>query len=374
MRERSWGRALLLILAAFALVLASCASDDDSTASTGGGGGDDSDGPATCQGATGEDDSAEALGGDDDPDGSDLRVGMVFDIGGKGDKSFNDSAFAGLEAAAENMDVDILELEPAPDGSNREALVRQLADEDYGLIVAVGFAFAEVLDGIAADYPDTEFAIIDSVVEADNVTSLVFAEEEGSFLVGAAAAQATGTGTIGFVGGVENELIKKFEAGYVAGAEAVNEDIAIEIGYLSPDGDFSGFDNSAAGQTTAAGQYSADADVVYHAAGQSGIGVFSAAEEADRLTIGVDSNQYLQVDEGEQACMLTSMLKRVDVAVYSTIVAFANDELDGGVQVFDLANDGIGYATQGGQIVDEDALEDLKQQIIDGDIDVPDAP
>lgn len=372
MQQRSWSRALLLILAAFALVLASCASDDDSATGTGGGG-DDAE-PATCQGTTGDEDTAEALGSDDDPDGSDLRVGMVFDIGGIGDKSFNDAAFAGLEAAAENMDVDILELEPAADGSNREALVRQLADEDYGLIVAVGFAFEEVLPGIAADYPDIEFAIVDSVVEADNVTSLQFAEEEGSFLVGAAAAQATGTGTIGYVGGVENELIQKFEAGYVAGAQAVDEDIDIEIAYLSPDGDFDGFTNSAAGQTTAAGQYSAGADVIYHAAGQSGVGVFSAAEAADRLVIGVDSNQYLQVDEGEQACMLTSMLKRVDVAVYSTIVDFANDELDGGVQVFDLANDGIGYATQGGQIVDEDALEDLKEQIVDGEIDVPSTP
>jgi basic membrane protein A len=366
---------LLLLAAAFALILASCASDDDDSGS--GGGGDDGGSEtaaATCQGTPGEEETAEPLGAEGDGDGEGVRVGMVFDVGGLGDKSFNDSAFAGLSAAAENMGVDVRELEPDAEGSNREALVRQLADEQYNLIIGVGFAFDEVLPGVAADYPNISFAGVDTSVEADNIASLQFAEQEGSFLVGAAAAQASQTNTIGFIGGVDTGLIKKFEAGFVAGVKEVNPDATVEVKYLSTGDDFSGFGDPAKGETTAAGLYEAGADVVYHAAGGSGSGVFNAAEAADRLAIGVDSNQYLQVDENQQPCILTSMLKRVDVAVYEIIKAYVNDEFEGGITTFDLANDGVGYATQGGQVVDTAALDDFKQQIIDGDIDVPTEP
>jgi basic membrane protein A len=375
-KQRSWSRVLLLLLAAFALVLASCASSDSDDASTDGGdsGGDAA--AATCQGEPGEADTAEPIGAEGDADGAGMKVGMVFDVGGKGDKSFNDSAFAGLTAAAENMGVEVKELEPAADGANREALMRQLAEDGYGLIIGVGFAFAEVMPGVAGDFPDTEFAIVDSVIEdAPNVTSIVFAEEQGSYLVGAAAAQSSKSGTIGFVGGVDTELIKKFEAGYTAGAEAVNPDIEVEVKYISTGTDFSGFSDPAAGETTAAGLYEAGADVVYHAAGGSGSGVFKAAAAADRLAIGVDSNQYLNASEEEQACILTSMLKRVDVSVYSTIEDYVNGEGKGGeVSAFSLENDGIAYATSGGQIVDTDQLDEFKQQIIDGEIEVPTEP
>lgn len=376
MKQRPWSR-LLLLLAAFALVLASCASSDSDEGGGGseGEGGNESAAAATCEGATGEADEAEALGAEGDADGAGEKIGMVFDVGGKGDKSFNDSAFAGLTAASENMGVEVKELEPSEDGSNREALMRQLADEDYGLIIGVGFAFAEVMPGVAADYPDTQFAIVDSVVEdAPNVTSIVFAEEQGSYLVGAAAAQASKTGTIGFVGGVDTELIKKFEAGYTAGAEAVNPDITVEVKYISTGDDFSGFADPAAGETTAAGLYEAGADVVYHAAGGSGSGVFKAAAAADRLSIGVDSNQYLSVPEDQQACMLTSMLKRVDVSVYETIKNYIGGTEGGEITAYSLENEGIGYATQGGQIVDEAQLEEFQQQIIDGDVEVPTEP
>lgn len=368
---------LLLLLAAFALVLASCASSDSDGASSDGGGGDGGgESAATCQGKAGEADTAEPIGAEGDADGAGMKVGMVFDVGGKGDKSFNDSAFAGLTAAAENMGVEVKELEPAADGANREALMRQLAEDGYGLIIGVGFAFAEVMPGVAGDFPDTQFAIVDSVVEdAPNVTSIVFAEEQGSYLVGAAAAQSSKSGTIGFVGGVDTELIKKFEAGYTAGAEAVNPDIKVEVKYISTGTDFSGFSDPAAGETTAAGLYEAGADVVYHAAGGSGSGVFKAAAAADRLAIGVDSNQYLNASEEEQACILTSMLKRVDVSVYSTIQDYVNGEGKGGeVSAFSLENEGIAYATSGGQIVDTDQLDEFKQQIIDGEIEVPTEP
>ncbi|MBX3312828.1 MAG: BMP family ABC transporter substrate-binding protein [Actinobacteria bacterium] len=351
-----------------ALVLASCSSSDSDGES---GSGE----AATCQGTPGEEAPASDLGGDGEtPDGSDVKVGLVFDIGGKDDKSFNESAFDGLSAAEDDMGVDGLELEPNADGSNREQLLRQAAEDDAGLVIGVGFNFADVIPTVAADYPDTSFAIVDSVVDADNVASLVFAEEQGSFLVGAIAAEASGTGEIGFVGGVETSLIQKFQAGFEAGVAQVNPDATVEVKYLTPDGDFSGFNNSALGKTTAAGLYDAGADVVYHAAGGSGAGVFEAAVDADHLAIGVDSNQYFQVDEAQQKCMLSSMLKRVDVAVYDTIAKFVAGDFEAGTSVYDLSNGGIDYATAGGQVPDTDKIDELKQQIIDGDITVPTEP
>ncbi|MEZ5138385.1 MAG: BMP family ABC transporter substrate-binding protein [Acidimicrobiales bacterium] len=376
MKQRRWSRLLLLLFAAFALVLASCASSDSdggSGGSDGGDGGGDA-AAATCQGETGLEAAPSDLGSADDPDGTGTKVGLVFDIGGKDDKSFNESAFNGLTAAEENMGIEGTELEPAADGSNREALLRQLAEDGNELVIGVGFNFAEVLPAVAADFPDTKFAIIDSVVEADNVASLTFAEEQGSYLVGAIAAELSKTGTVGFVGGVETDLIKKFQAGYEAGVAEVAPDTEVEVKYLTPDGDFSGFNDAAKGETTAAGLYEAGADVVYHAAGGSGAGVFKAAEEADRLAIGVDSDQYFQVDEGQQACIASSMLKRVDVAVYDTIKALVGDEFEAGVTTFDLSNGGIDYSTAGGQIPDTAKIDDLKQQIIDGDIEVPTTP
>jgi len=369
---------LLFMLAAFVLVLAACASSDDEgdgDGDGGGGSGGEGESAATCEGETGAEDESEPVGADGDADGAGEKIGMVFDVGGKGDKSFNDSAFAGLTAASENMGVEVKELEPAEDGANREALLRQLAEEDYGLVIGVGFAFAEVMPGVATDFPETEFAIVDSVVEdAPNVTSIVFAEEEGSYLVGAAAAQASKSGTVGFVGGVDTELIQKFEAGFTAGAEAVKPDVSVEVKYISTGDDFSGFADPAAGETTAAGLYEAGADVVYHAAGGSGSGVFKAAAAADRLSIGVDANQYLSVDEEQQACMLTSMIKRVDVSVYETIKNYLGGTKGGEISSFSLENDGIGYATQGGQLVDEKQIEEFQQQIIDGEITVPTEP
>ncbi|MGI8754543.1 MAG: BMP family lipoprotein [Acidimicrobiales bacterium] len=367
-------RWLLPFIAATALLVASCASSDSagSKGDKGGGGGDKA---ATCKGKTGEAATADELGSAKDPDGSGKKVGMVFDVGGKGDKSFNDSAFAGITAAADKMGIDAKELEPNADGSNREALLRQLAGDGYGLVVAVGFNFAEVLPGVAKDFPKVDFAIVDDQsVKADNVASLVFAEQEGSYLVGAAAAQSSKSGTVGFVGGVETALIKKFEAGYTAGVKAVAKDDKVEVKYLTPDGDFSGFNDAAKGQTTAKGEYDAGADVVYQAAGGSGKGVFKAAAAADRLAIGVDSNQYLQVPAAQQKCMLSSMLKRVDVAVYATIKDWVGDKFKAGVSTYDLENGGIDFATQGGQIKDQKQIEQFKKDIISGKITVPTTP
>jgi basic membrane protein A len=376
-KQRSSRKLLILLFAAFALILASCASSDSDGggSSEPGGGGNKSESAASCQGTAGEKQEAQDLGGEGEaPDGAGKKVGLVFDIGGKDDKSFNESAYNGLTAAAENMGIETKTLEPAADGSNREDLLRELADDGYGLVIGVGFNFFDPLTAVAKDYPETDFAIVDSVVEADNVASITFAEEQGSFLVGAIAAQSTQTDTVGFVGGVETDLIKKFQAGFEAGVAEVNKDAKVEVKYITPDGDFTGFNDPAKGKTIAAGLYDAGADVVFHAAGGSGSGVFEAAVDADRLAIGVDSDQYFQVDEPEQKCMLSSMLKRVDVGVYDTIGTWVSGDFKGGVEVFDLANGGIDYSQAGGQVKDPAQIDDLKQQIIDGDIEVPTAP
>jgi basic membrane protein A len=177
------------------------------------------------------------------------------------------------------------------------------------------------------------------------------------------------------VGGVESELIKKFEAGFVAGAKAAKPEVTVEVKYLSPEGDFSGFRDPAKGKTVAEGLYDGGADVVYHAAGGSGSGVFEAAVEKSGLAIGVDSDQYQTAPPDQQAVIISSMLKRVDVAVFETIKSFNDGELDGGVNTFDLKSGGIDYSKSGGQIDDiTTQIDDFKTQIVDGEVEVPTAP
>lgn len=352
MLNRRWLR-LLAVLVGLTMFAAACGDDDD--------------------GDTGGTDTTEDGGG-----GSDLRVGLVYDIGGRGDQSFNDSAYAGLSKAEEELGVEIQDLEPSAGGEDREELLRTLAEDGYDMIIGIGFAFAEAMGAVTADFPDTTFAIVDDAsVEAPNLTSLVFAEEQGSFLVGAAAALTSTTGKLGFIGGVEVDLIKKFEAGFVAGATQVNPDATVDVKYISQPPDFSGFNDPAKGKEIALGQFGGGADVVYHAAGGSGGGLFEAAlESGDVWAIGVDSDQYLTAEPAVQGKILTSMIKRVDVAVFEAIKSFVDGNLEAGVRVFDLSNDGIGYATSG-DFLSEDIigqLDDLKQQIVGGDIKVPTAP
>jgi basic membrane protein A len=378
-RLRRWFR-LVALIAAIGLFFAACSTEDDEPESSGSGSETESteaedSGPATCQGEPGQEPSAEPVGGGE-ADGAGIRVGMVLDIGGVDDDSFNEAANNGLEAAVEDFGIESQILEPNEDGSNRGDLLRSLAEDGYDLVIGVGFLFAESMEPLAAEFPDVQFAIIDDAsFEADNVTSLVFAEEQGSFLVGAAAALTSGTDKIGFIGGVETDLILKFQAGFEAGVTEINPDAEVQVNYLTQPPDFSGFGDPASAKTVADGMFADDVDVVYHAAGGSGGGLFEAAVDADRLAIGVDSDQYQQVDEATQPCILTSMLKRVDQAVYTAIEELANGELAAGSEVFDLSNGGIDYATDGGQLDDvQDQLDDLKQQIIDGDIEVPTAP
>jgi basic membrane protein A len=310
---------------------------------------------------------------------SDIKVGMAYDVGGRGDQSFNDSAAAGLDKAKDEFGIDSDESE-ASDGeaeSAREERLVTFAEAGYDPIIAVGFAYAESVGKVAEQYPETHFAIIDdsSLADTANVASLVFAEEQGSFLVGAAAALKSETGHIGFVGGVETPLIQKFQAGYEAGAKEVNPDITIDVKYLTQPPDFSGFGDPAKGKTAAEGMYQNGADIVYHAAGGSGGGVFEAAADAGAKAIGVDSDQYNTADPSVKDVIMTSMLKNVDVAVYNYLSEVVDGNFPTGVTTYDLKVDGVGYSTSGGQIDDiVDKLDGYKQQIIDGDITVPTEP
>jgi basic membrane protein A and related proteins len=393
-RPRRWFR-LFALIAAVGLFFAACSTEDDEPESTGSGtngteadgGSDDTaddggDEPstggeaATCQGEAGAEPTQEPVGGGEG-DGAGMRIGMVLDIGGVDDDSFNEAANTGLQAAATDFGVEVNFLEPNEDGSNRAELLRELATDDYDLVIGVGFLFAEAMGPLADEFPDVQFAIIDDAsLTQSNVTPLVFAEEEGSFLVGAAAALASGTGNIGFIGGVETELILKFQAGFEAGVAAINPDATVDARYITQPPDFAGFADPASATTIADDMYDNDIDVVYHAAGGSGTGLFESAVENDRLAIGVDSDQYQQVEEDTQPCILTSMLKRVDVAVYSAVEDLVAGELEGGTPVeFNLENDGVGYATDGGQLDgDVEQLEELKADIIAGEIEVPTAP
>lgn len=349
--------AAVLTAGILAFAMTACGSDDTTTTDAG------------ADPSTG-DSSAAAT--------SDIKVGMAYDVGGRGDQSFNDSAAAGLDQAVEELGIESQESEAEADESEtaREERLRTFADAGYNPIIAVGFAYEASLTKVAAEYPEVNFAIIDSEnVTADNVANLVFAEEQGSFLVGAAAALKSETGNIGFVGGVEVPLIQKFQAGYEAGAKAVNPDIEIQATYLTQPPDFSGFGDPAKGKTAAQGMYDAGADVVYQAAGGSGGGVFEAASESGTKAIGVDSDQYNTADPSVRDVIITSMLKNVNVAVLNYLTAVAGGEVPSGVTRYDLSVDGVGYATSGGAIDDIVAqLDDFKAQIIDGTIVVPTTP
>jgi basic membrane protein A and related proteins len=328
------------------------------------GGNGDGNGDDTAAGGTGEP-TAE----------SDVRVGMAYDVGGRGDQSFNDSAAAGMDQAVEEYGMESQESEAA-DGepeSAREERLRTFADAGFDPIIAVGFAYSPSLIKVAAEYPEIHFAIVDDeAAAADNIANLVFAEEQGSFLVGAAAALKTETDHLGFIGGVEVPLIKKFEAGFIAGAETVNPDITVDVVYLTQPPDFSGFADPAKGKTAAEGMFDGGADIVYHAAGGSGGGLFEAASAAGTWAIGVDSDQYNTADASVQDVILTSMLKNVNVAVFEYLTEVNDGNFPSGVTRYDLSVDGVGYSTSGGFIDDiTGELDEYKQQIIDGDITVP---
>lgn len=304
-------------------------------------------------------------------------VGLLFDVTGRGDKSFNDAAAAGLDQAVEEFGIAASESTPTGDGDRADRL-NLLVDDGNELVIGVGFLWGDAITAGAEANPDTSFAIIDSVIDAPNVASLVFAENEGSFLVGVAAGLKSQTGKVGFIGGVENDLIRNFEVGFTAGVQAANPDAEVLVQYISQPPDFSGFNDPAKGKEIAAAMYADGADIVYSAAGGSGLGAFEAAKEAgapgEVWAIGVDSDQYNLVSADLQPYILTSMLKKVDVAVYETIKAFNEGTFEGGVRVFNLETDGVGYSTSGGFVDDIAAqIDEFAAQIIAGEIEVPSA-
>ena len=340
---------LVALVSAVSLLSAACGDDDTDTSSD-----------------TGSDSAAT----------SDIKVGLAYDVGGRGDKSFNDSAAIGLDKAKKDLGVEGKELSPSKD-EDREANLKLLAEGGFNPIIGVGFGYEAGIKLVAGANPDITFATIDTVVDLPNVRNNVFAEEQGSFLVGAAAGLKTKSDKVAFIGGVETELIKKFEAGFVAGVAETNPDATVDVKYITPNGDFSGFNAPDKAKEIAGAMYDGGVDVIFHAAGGSGTGLFDAAVAAGdgMWAIGVDSDQYLGATPEQQKHILTSMLKRVDVAVNSTIEAFNDGDTEGITVVLDLEADGVGYSTAGGYVDDiKDQLEDLKAKIIAGDIKVPSVP
>ena len=260
---------------------------------------------------------------------------IIYDLGGKFDKSFNEAAFGGAEKWKAETGGDYKELE-MQDEAQREQALRTLAEAGSNPVVMTGFAFGDVLAKVAPDYPDTKFAIIDMVVDAPNVKSVVFNEHEGSYLVGMLAAMASESGTVGFIGGMDIPLIRKFGCGYAEGAKAVNPDINVVLNMTGTTP--AAWNDPVKGSELTKAQIAQGADVIYAAAGGTGVGVLQTAADEDILSIGVDSNQnYLHPGE-----VLTSMLKRVDNAVYDAFKE--GDMLSTGINVMGLANDGVGYA------------------------------
>jgi basic membrane protein A and related proteins len=378
-RRRMRGIAVAAIALTSVVTMAACAKDTGNTGS--GSTGTASEGCKLAEKPPAAAASTSSASAGDKVDGSALKVGLAYDIGGRGDASFNDSAAAGLDKAKSELGIkEVKELTAAPNEAEdaKQTRLRQLASEGYSPIIGVGFAYAESLKVVAPEFPNVKFAIVDGAVEgAANVTPLLFAEEQGSFLVGVIAAYKSKKCHVGFIGGVQIPLIQKFDAGFAQGAKTAAPDIKIENKYLTPAGDFTGFQDPNKGQVAAQGQAEAGADVLYHAAGASGKGVFSAAKAANALAIGVDSDQYNQATVADSKdVIVSSMLKRVDVAVYDFVKAVAKNDLASLPKVFDLKVDGVGYATSGGKI-DEDlkaVLEGYKAQIIEGKIQVKDKP
>lgn len=278
--------------------------------------------------------------------GEKVKVGLVFDVGGRGDLSFNDMAYDGLQRAAKEYGTRITTkyLEPAAGGENREELVRLLAEDNYNLIIGVGFLFTDAVTKVAKDFPKARFAIVDGCPDtpAPNVACLLFKEQEGSFLVGALAGMYTKTNKVGFVGGMKIPLIERFEAGFTAGVKYVNPKATVFSDYAGTTGE--AFKNPVKGKELALAQYDQGVDVIYHASGLTGVGVFEAAVVRNKMAIGVDADQSLTVKAEQRPHVLSSMQKRVDVAVFGTIQALVTGSWKPGPQVFGLRDNGVGFA------------------------------
>lgn len=313
------------------------------------------------------------------PAGDAVTVGVVFDLGGRGDKSFNDGAYVGGDRAQRELGAHVRFIEPG-DGSDREAGLRLLAAEGLDLVIGVGFIFSDDLTQLAKEYPNTKFAGIDYSIGVDaagrpippppNLAALKFREEEGSFLVGALAALTSRTQKVGFVGGMNFPLIHKFEAGYRAGVRHVCPRCTIMSQYagVTPEA----FRNPGRGKELGLSQYQQGVDVIYHAAGSTGLGVFEASRQTGKLAIGVDSDQFAEAP----GFILTSMVKGVDVAVYEAVRWVKDGAFRGGIYELGLRENGVGYVyDDNNRVLIPDRVrarvEALRGEVIAGRIKVP---
>jgi len=299
-----------------------------------------------------------------------LKVGLVLDKGGKDDKSFNTAAYQGALQAEKDFKIDLKYVE-ATDNNALENLHRAFGRKNYDLVFGIGFSQTEAIKKVAAQFPKVKFVLVDGEVSAPNVRSLLFADHEGSFLVGAAAALKAKNGKVGFIGGMDIPLIRRFELGYSAGAKHINPKIQVVSNFIGVTGE--AWNNPAKAKELALSQFSQGVDVSFVAAGASNAGVFDAAEEKKKLAIGVDSNQNWM----KPGSILTSMLKRVDTAVYKTIEETKNGKFTAGIIYYGLKDKGVDYALD--QYNDKlltpeqiKKLDALKADIISGKIKVPD--
>lgn len=304
-----------------------------------------------------------------------LRIGLVFDVGGLGDKSFNDAAYRGLTQAESELGVETAYIEPG-DGSDRESALRTFAARGYDLVIGVGFIFTADLAKLAPKFPAVKFVGIDyswspgDPPPPENLAAIRFREHEGSFVVGAIAALTSKSHRVGFVGGMDIPLIRKFEAGFAAGVRYVCPECEVLAAYAGTEP--KAFADPTMGRELALAQYGRGADVIFHASGKTGSGVFNAARETKRLAIGVDSDQF----EEAPCCVLTSMIKKVDVAVFELIRELAEGRFLGGVRELGLAQDGVGFVRddRNASLFSEAVLaraNEIAAAIVDGTIEVP---
>src|ERR1044071_497392 len=316
-------------------------------------------GPACNMGARSEADKAK------------VHVGIVFDIGGKDDRSFNASAWEGVKRAAKDFPIVRRDVEPG-DPTSVEPAIRAFAERNYDLVIGVGFEQQPVVERVARDYPNVNFVIIDGKIDLPNVTSLLFREHEGSYLVGMIAGMVSKTGTIGFIGGMDIPLIHRFETGNTEGARAANPHINVIANYVGVTP--AAWNNPGQGKELAVAQIGKGADVIFTAAGNSGLGALDAVEQYKKYVIGVDSNQNWV----KPGYVLTSMVKRIDNAVYQIIKDRVSGQFTAGVHVYGLENEGVGYAVDqyNEKLIPPDVIqkvEEAKQKIIKGEIHVTDA-
>lgn len=331
---------------------------------------------ATACGSTSSDnDKSSSSSGD----GKGVKIGLAFDVGGRGDRSFNDSAARGADKAKKEFGGEIKELtaKTSDTEADREQRLSDMAEAGYSPIIGVGYAYAASMSKVAAKYPKTSFGIVDSVVDAKNVDSITFTEEQGSYLAGVAAALKTKKDHVGFIGGVDVPLIKKFEAGYVQGVKDTNSKIKVDTQYLSHGSDTSGFASPDKGKEAAQGMLDNGADVIYSAAGSSGNGAIEAVNGVKGAwAIGVDSDQYSIPGLAKyKNSILTSMVKNVDLGVYDFVKSVHDGKPLTGTNTYSLSKDGVSLSTSGGFIDDIQAkLDAAKKKIVDGSVKVKTTP